>query len=181
MFGGLPVEPGTSPAVHIAASQARSMVSSGKPPLCGAPYPPLRGYFPTAVGKRGDGRVMDRIFDHICHGPSGRDRCGRFCTALLVTPKASPPQWGGGPKGRWGTSCHGGLPAQTIEKGSATAMWARAAVLVWKASRRGKGNDRGPLPSRLRRSTSHGPNRPVLTGKCPLDIFPGARTPKGEG
>ena len=29
--------------------------------------------------------------------------------------------------------------------------------------------------------TSHGPNRPVLTGKCPLDIFPGVRTPKGEG
>ena len=38
-----------------------------------------------------------------------------------------------------------------------------------------------PHPSRLQRSTSHGPNRPVLTGKCPLDIFPGVRTPKGEG
>ena len=90
-------------------------------------------------GKAGDGRVMDSEIDHICHGPSGRDRCGRFCTALLVTPKASPPQWGGGPKGRWGTPWHGGLPAQTIEQGSATAMWARAAVLVWKASRRDKG------------------------------------------
>ena len=58
-----------------------------------------------------------------------------------------------------------------------------ARLVQWfaPASRSCVGNDRGPLPSRLRRSTSHGPNRPVLTGKCPLDIFPGARTPKGEG
>ncbi len=96
-------------------------------------------------GKAGDGRVMDSEIDHILHGPSGRDRCGRFCTALLVTPKASPPQWGGGPKGRWGTSCHGALPAQTIEQGSATAMWARAAVLVWKACCRAREAPYPPL------------------------------------
>ena len=38
-----------------------------------------------------------------------------------------------------------------------------------------------PHPTSLRSATSHGPNRPVLTGKCPLDIFPGVRPPKGEG
>ena len=34
-FGGLPTEPGTSPAAHIAVSLARSMVHSGKPPFTG--------------------------------------------------------------------------------------------------------------------------------------------------
>ena len=32
LFGGLPTEPGTSPAAHIAVSLARSMVPAGKPP-----------------------------------------------------------------------------------------------------------------------------------------------------
>ena len=38
-----------------------------------------------------------------------------------------------------------------------------------------------PHPTSLCSAISHGPDRPVLTGKCPLDIFPGVRTPKGEG
>ncbi len=124
LFGGLPVEPGTSPAAHIAVSQARSMVRAGKPPF-------TRGTTSSVI-------------------------CG------LARPSA--------PKGegreRPGTSsapCGGTFPRG---EGKGTTS---------------EGHRVRPHPSALRAATSHGPNQPVLTGKCPLDIFPGVRTPKWEG
>ena len=65
-------------------------------------------------------------------------------------------------------------------QGSATAWWARTIVLVCKANCLYWGK-RPRTSSAPCGGTFHGPNRPVLTGKCPLDIFPGARTPRGEG
>ena len=59
-----------------------------------------------------------------------KDDCDR------AIPKASPPQWGGGPLAVVG---HPPVTAVCRRKpfgqGSATAMWARVAVLVCKANR----------------------------------------------
>ena len=55
--GGLPSEPGTSPAAHHAVSLARSMVPAGKSPFAGrndrGPLPPPAGA-PSPKGKAGD-------------------------------------------------------------------------------------------------------------------------------
>ena len=51
VFGGLPSEPGTSPAAHIAVSLARSMVPAGKPPYERGALSPASRVLPHCGGE----------------------------------------------------------------------------------------------------------------------------------